>query len=399
MKIKKILKELFLYLFIILLTFFLLNLLSSFYLIYEESVTKIDPNITNAIKQNDEATTADDFNSKKARLDIIELRKKSVFYTSNNDSFIALAPSTLKKYTKSSTETFNINEDGTRFSFESKNNFKNAKKIALFGGSTILGYGVDDNSTISSWINKISDGKYISTNYGQESSSSSDELNNLMYEFINNKNFKKFNTIIFYDGVNDLSVCEFSKQTFPYAKIEKNYWKPSESNVYSILSNIFLNDIVKLFRIKFIYHNSGDQSHKVLNSAVKFANINQMNCQDNPDRAEKVADLIVKRWLIANQIAKINGSKFLAILQPAPYYSNPDLSHLNLNQKELKNNYFTKRYNSVYPLIIKKTKKYDWFIDMTKTLNNIPNIYIDSCCHVNSEGNKIIAKNIIHHLD
>ena len=80
-------------------------------------------------------------------------------------------------------------------------NFILNKDIWVFGGSAVWGTGVDDENTIPSLIEKLTN---ISTlNLGETGYNTTQELNLLLKELVKHKPKK----IIFYDGVNDVGKC------------------------------------------------------------------------------------------------------------------------------------------------------------------------------------------------
>ena len=104
-----------------------------------------------------------------------------------------------------STRYANIDSDGIRKTI--KNPHKNAKKIFMFGGSTLWGLGVADKYTIPSIMSEKLGPKFDITNFGEGSFVSGQELN-LLLEQLNNGNVP--DAVIFYDGVNDSYAGSYS---------------------------------------------------------------------------------------------------------------------------------------------------------------------------------------------
>ena len=77
---------------------------------------------------------------------------------------------------------------------------KDAKKIFMFGGSTLWGTGSKDEHTIPSFLQSMLGKRYKLYNYGETGYVSTQELNYLLYQLAKG-NIP--DAVIFYDGVND----------------------------------------------------------------------------------------------------------------------------------------------------------------------------------------------------
>jgi lysophospholipase L1-like esterase len=93
----------------------------------------------------------------------------------------------------------NIDANGVRKTVKDPN-VKGAKKIFMFGGSTLWGHGSPDESTIPSLVQSLLGDAYDVYNYGEDGFVSTQELNYLLYQ-LSLGNIP--DVVIFYDGVND----------------------------------------------------------------------------------------------------------------------------------------------------------------------------------------------------
>lgn len=92
----------------------------------------------------------------------------------------------------------NIDEDGVRRT--PKSPLPGARKVFVFGGSTIWGTGVADADTIPALLQRRLGPRYDVTNYGESAYVSAQGLNVLL-ELLSKG--ARPNIVIFYDGVND----------------------------------------------------------------------------------------------------------------------------------------------------------------------------------------------------
>ena len=124
------------------------------------------------------------------------------------------------------------------------------------------------------------------------------------------------------------------------------------------------------------------------------------DCLINKEKANKIAQHLVNNWYTAFLIARDNNADFYAILQPTVFNSNKEYQYFTKYELALQNQ-LRPQFNYVYKLIRKEVKNKcvneksfcNSFIDGSKWEVSYPNIFIDYC-HLNSEGNKIITKEI-----
>lgn len=93
----------------------------------------------------------------------------------------------------------NVSNDGVRRTV-TQPSAKDAKKVFMFGGSTLWGTGSKDEHTIPSYLQLMLGENYKVYNFGESGYVAAQELNYLLYQLANG-NIPE--TVIFYDGVND----------------------------------------------------------------------------------------------------------------------------------------------------------------------------------------------------
>jgi hypothetical protein len=278
----------------------------------------------------------------------------------------------------------NIDEEGRRYSSGEN---KSSKKIALFGGSSMWGYGVADINTIPSIMSNIGYETYI--NYAEQAYNSRQSLNLL----INQKNINPGDKVVFYDGVNDVfHNCLAKNSTNGHAK--EGYIKMllnTDINNFKFLHNDWKRLAYKIlsysWTAQLIYATGGVDINK-LASKNNLMNLREYVCEDKKI-AENVADFLISNWTVTEKILNSDGIHFSCVLQPNPYTLNVRPHYYD----EL----WMRAVNDVYPIIREKAKKLNCFIDASNWLDY--DYYIDSCCHLNREGNAIVARKLIDYLN
>lgn len=275
-------------------------------------------------------------------------------------------------------ETINIIE-GIRHS-SIPNEIVNSKETWFFGGSTAWGSGVNDKNTLPSLVaikNQI-----LTKNYAEPGYISRQSLSYLQNLYLMGKGGG--NTVIFYDGVNDVAMRCRSES--------KGIGSDREIQIR--------NNLIALggdSRGGFSFNRTFSQlkDFMVLVSNRLFTNNSAefyYSCANSSQRANFVAETLVNTWIQAQLLAEANGDQFIAILQPVAFYKSPNISYLNLNDSnsiQLK-----KQFEALYPLIIEYASSSDLnFFDLTDIFNGCNDCYVDFC-HVGIQGHKTLAKHV-----
>ena len=207
----------------------------------------------------------------------------------------------------------------------------------FFGGSTMWSFGASDEGTIPSLYNKKTNLSVY--NFGEQSWTSRQSLNQLL-NLIGDGHKPK--VIIFYDGVNDISIgCQSIFKNVPVHSREHQISQLTQNQNkffnYTKVFEFFLEPY-KVFSRKFF---------KSVNSSKIY------DCDINELKAKKVATHLVNNWYGAYLISTSYNSDFLAILQPNLYISvnKRDQLPFKINSQE------EAQFNLVYPLILKEIEK------------------------------------------
>ena len=272
------------------------------------------------------------------------------------------------RYSFSGTRT-TVNEiDGERVTPQSTT--PSSKHIHFFGGSTMWGTGVDDHHTIPAQFAKLSPNSRV-YNHAQSGFVSRQELARLI-NLVNQNN--PMDVVIFYDGCNDpLTLCRggisingHREQTKIANKLTHRWQVPE--------------DLLGSTKI-------------ALRTIFKPGKRPPSQCKSNPTYTKQVAQTLVNNWKIARNFAALGGADFHAILQPVARLGEPRIDYLD-------EKFDGTEWNLVYPLVreIKEQEGLTWIHDFTDAFNTPEPLYID-LCHVNGQGNEIIAKKIIKLLE
>lgn len=281
-------------------------------------------------------------------------------------------------------ETIIVDENGFRKTTNSSE--ISNEQFWFFGGSTLWGYGANDENTIPSLFAKKS-GVY-SMNFAQPSYTTRQSINMLLSHYgSGNKLNNSTRTIISFEGANDVAIkCRYgvslnAATQEPIVRRTLKQYRNVETN--SLSPRYILEPAIKL----------------VEKTKLKFSKKkeNEYDCFGNESKADAVADSIVSEWKHFDAIAKRNGDKFIAILQPVLFHGNPQRKHL-LKDKVVTEKQLENQFRTVYPKIIEKAKNSNFiFYDFTSLYDTEEYIYID-WCHMSPNGNKIIVDEIIKSL-
>lgn len=271
--------------------------------------------------------------------------------------------------------TLHVSKEGTRLHEPVSYEGKKEKSIHFFGGSTMWGEGSDDAHTIPALFN-ASNPHYEVFNHAQLAYNSRQELDALISLYSRGV---KPDVVVFYDGVNDAAfLCPKDIKQLPAHRLVPMYreklYVGATVVVKEMAVKLFYDDILKVIH-KFTYKPTPGNS--------------PYDCASNPEKAEQIAEMMMKNWELAHEIVTNRKGKFVAFLQPAAFIGNPKTDHLKLDEELGKN------FNEIYKRLKQKIseRNHSWIIDLTDRFDNNEYIYIDFC-HVSPNGNEIIAKEI-----
>lgn len=247
--------------------------------------------------------------------------------------------------------------------------------VRFFGGSTMWGEGSDDQNTIPALFNHLNPG-FRTYNHGQLAYNTRQELDELITVYSRNE---KADLVIFYDGVNDAAfLCPKVITELPAHRLVPMYREKLYTGKFTVVKElamkIFVEDILALIR-KATYHPTPDNS--------------PYDCARDPEKAEAIAEIMMKNWEMAHEIVTKRNGKFIAVLQPAAFIGKPKTDHLDLDEELGKN------FHEIYRLLKEKitARNHPWIVDLSNAFDGDDYIFIDFC-HVSPNGNEIIAKKI-----
>lgn len=270
-------------------------------------------------------------------------------------------------------KTTHISKEGRRTHHEETVAGEARLVVRFFGGSTMWGEGSDDQNTIPALFNKFNPG-YIAHNHGQLAYNTRQELDELISVYSRNE---KSDLVIFYDGVNDAAfLCPKEITELPAHRLVPMYREKLYTGKLAVVKElavkIFVEDILAVIR-RATYRPTPENS--------------PYDCASDPEKAEAVAEIMMKNWEMAHEIVTKRNGKFLAILQPAAFIGKPKTDHLELDEELGKN------FHEIYRRLKEKiaARNHPWIVDLSSAFDGEEYIFIDFC-HVSPNGNLIIAK-------
>ncbi len=256
----------------------------------------------------------------------------------------------------------NIDKNGNRFTHVSKNFIDNDSKYIFFGGSIIWGYGESDEKTIPSIYSQKN--RVYTENFAVSGYTSRQSLAKLINYYVKNPISTKKRIIIFTDGALDYYMnCRDDDMTLKTGYSEKivNMLNTKNPLSFEILSSPSLAFFKKL---KNRLENKEEISLRKVCSKEKI---------------KFITTSILRVWSIANQLAKVHGDEFIAVLPPSILDREDNTEDYKKEYKELRKN--IKNYTDIN------------FIDLSKIFTDNKNAYLDSM-HYSFEGKKIYVKEL-----
>jgi len=277
-------------------------------------------------------------------------------------------------------QTVNIDEKGIRFTPQSPLSNATSPLVVFLGGSTMWGWGVNDENTIPALFAQISQGRYRTVNFSEVEYNTFQSYLFLKLQMMNGLKPK---IVVSFDGVNDALTVFVGPR--PFCHLEEKRMRKAlrtlqkEEEAILTFSHFFLEPLKSFIA----HHKNNDFDTKGYHYI-------------SDDRMESAAKALLESWLSTKDLAEQNGAVFIGILQPNAAMGTPYLEHLKLSDIEI----FETFYKAVLKLL--KTPPYSKLSDSVIVFTDIFNmkepIYIDGC-HVSPNGSRIIAENIYHYIN
>ena len=269
-------------------------------------------------------------------------------------------------------ETVNIGPDGLRVHKVGKDAAADSPSVAFFGGSTVWGTGVDDDSTLPATFDEITSGLRV-LNYGEAGWTSRQSLAQVV-NLINRDEMP--DTVVFYSGVNDVTIlCN----AYYGEDLNTHHEAPKVARMVAVNQSP-----------SYLYRNFAapalDTFERVTGRG-KFAR--DFACDKDPERAAAVARTLFRNWEMAHSLVTTFGGKFFAFLQPVASVGKPNISYLDLDPDQMA------QYPAVYAELRKLIDESgaDWVWDISDAFDGETPLYMDSA-HVVREGNARAASRI-----
>ena len=242
---------------------------------------------------------------------------------------------------------------------------------------------LSDENTIPSLSSDLNH-NFQPVNVGEESYVSGQSLNRLIEI---NDEINEGDHVVFFDGVND-AFFNCHNTNGPNGHVQVNRIRRLISNEKNFFKDLYVRGLAKFKRTNTFTVLNGIGKRIGLPDLKKIDDFKYYSCNQTK-YAYKVAKNLVRNWKIAEIITKNKKASFTCILQPNRYTAN---FKVNQPTREV----WKQATLAVYPKIKELAKSLDCFNDLTNIFKK--DYYTDYCCHVTSEGNKIISKKIINIL-
>ncbi len=275
-------------------------------------------------------------------------------------------------------KTINVDTFGFRTTANLPPKEQTSSQIALLGGSTMWGYGVNDENTIPSHLAKYLDSTWV-YNLGQNGYCAFQSYTLLQIEL--NKGLRP-DLVISYDGAND-------------SPVEKDFyqhlWRDRMAKKLSDIANPALgNHTIAFPGYRRLAKGLGLFSENLqLFTPHRHLGVTE---KDN----ELAAFELLETWLSMKHLCERKGIKFICVLQPLMHIGNPDLSYFKgtrLEKAVEADDTYTEYYNNVISMLEQEeyAELKAYFLDLRFAFDNEQGMYLDFC-HVFPKGNELIAQ-------
>ncbi len=275
----------------------------------------------------------------------------------------------------------NIDENGLRYTWNSKNSSNDTVKIYFFGGSTMWGTGARDNYTIPSLVSKYLFENNISanvTNYGETGFQNTQETIFLMLEL--RKDTPAI--VIFYDGVNDA-----------YSAYQNKKAGVPQHGAIPACKNKYINYVVTMYTgHSYFWHCFTYLKNKVIGTRDKSVHATDNAIENKEELAEEVIDAYSHNIRMIHALEKEYGFKAYFFWQPC-LYTKKHLSETeeNLSEQQLE---IAQLYNLEVNHSHLKLNADTSFKDISNIFDDYNETMFIDWCHLGENGNEIVANKI-----
>ena len=239
-------------------------------------------------------------------------------------------------------------------------------EVFFFGGSTMWGTGARDAETIPSYYSAITGRP--ARNFGESGYVAHQDLEMMLWLL---QSGERPAAVVFYDGVND--VAHRCRKGFGgFSHIQESRMRAKlvrESGLFDRTWQILVQ--------RFAPGGGGDDDDD-----------DPFDCDNDPAKAQRVADAMIDDWWLARQAAERKGVAFFAFLQPVVYFSDT-IDDKRADFGRSTDDGRRKQFEAVYPLLRARLAEVG-AIDLTAALDAQELFYIDFC-HLSPNGNERVA--------
>lgn len=275
----------------------------------------------------------------------------------------------------------NIDENGLRHTWNSKNSSNDTVKIYFFGGSTTWGTGARDNYTIPSLLSKYLFNNDINAeviNYGETGFQNTQEIIFLMLELQKDTP----DVVIFYDGVNDM-----------YSAYQhKNAGVPQHGAALAC-NNKCINYAVTMYtEYSYFWMCFTYLKNKLIGNRDTSVYATDNAIENKEKLAEDVIDIYSHNIKIAHGLEKECGFDTYFFWQPCLHTK----KHLSESEKKLieSQSEIAQLYNLGVKYSHIKLNDDLSFTDISDIFDNHNETVFLDHCHLDENGNEIIANRI-----
>ena len=249
-------------------------------------------------------------------------------------------------------------------------------RVYFFGGSTMWGFAIGDHETIPSQF-AAKTGLH-SENFGELGYTAHQSLL-LLIQLLQEGH--RPDLVVFYDGVNEVAMKCQNEHT-PVSHAQEQRFKTIVSQSFS--SDSFSHYFAPLLHV-------ATHINRELGRAIDRE---EYDCHRNPQKAEAIANNMIKDWEIAKHLVEAHGGKFVGFLQPVLQFSRTPSDHVDMAPVERRR----ASYQAVYPLLRERVGRLGGdFHDLISAVDVDEPIYID-WCHLTPKGNGHVVDRVVQIL-
>lgn len=274
-------------------------------------------------------------------------------------------------------DVIQVDNEGKRRTI--KNPAPNAKKVFMFGGSTMWGTGTPDRYTIPSQLQALLGSEYDVYNFGETAFVSVQELNLLLEQL--SKGFIP-DVVIFYDGVNDTYASLYSPGKVRHPQFVPEDYTSKTSTAYLITKLLEKTNYIAIT--------------ERLKMWLKKDALSQWetNVEKNLDQQAKETMKQYRHLMRqASALGREYGFKVYYFWQPLLLTQNRVLTEYEKKIYEVQSPALIKTYHMLYKVAGEMHGK-DNFYYIADIFDNVNEPIFFDFCHVGPKGNAIVAENI-----